>query len=177
MVALSTVLALAAAVGTYQLLADDGEDQVVGASISLSPEETVSPGDASFTTFDGEVVPLTSIYGTPTVVNFFASTCTPCVTEMPAFEAVHQDLGDTVAFLGLAVADRPEDAQALVQRTGVTYDTAQDKDQTVISALGGLGLPTTVLLGADGQVVAKHTGALTADALRGLIAEHLGAPG
>jgi thiol-disulfide isomerase/thioredoxin len=108
-------------------------------------------------------------------VNFFASTCTPCITEMPALEEVYQDVGgDQVAFLGLAVTDRPEDAQALVAQTGVTYPTAQDPNADVITALGGTVLPTTVLLDADGTIVATHNGALDADELRGLLADELG---
>lgn len=173
LVALSTVLALGAAVGTYGLLADGGEPAAT--TIELTPEgEVPTADDASFTTFDGEEVALSSLRGTPTVVNFFASTCVPCITEMPAFEEVHQELGDEVAFLGLAVADRADDARALVERTGVTYRTAQDPDATVISALGGTVLPTTVLLNADGEVVATHAGELDADELRALLADELG---
>ena len=106
-------------------------------------------------------------------MNFFASTCVPCITEMPAFEQVHQDLGASVAFLGLAVTDRPEDALDLVEQTGITYATAQDKDGSVMTALGGSFLPTTVLLAADGTIVATHTGQLTAVELRSLISEKL----
>jgi thiol-disulfide isomerase/thioredoxin len=176
-VALSTVLALGAAVATYQLLTNDDAAEPPGDSLSLTPDDPVAPADASFTTFEGETVALPSIYGAPTVVNFFASTCVPCVTEMPAFEEVHQALGDDVAFLGLAVADRPEDALALVEDTGVTYPTAQDKDGSVIAALGGIVLPTTVLLRADGSIATTHTGELTADELTALIADELSIPG
>ncbi len=175
-VALSTVLALGAAVGTYRLLADERDAAKPSATLSLSQEDQLDPSDATFTTFDDETVPFTSIYGTPTVVNFFASTCIPCITEMPAFEQVHQELGDAVAFLGLAVTDRPEDALDLVEQTGISYATAQDKDGSVMNALGGSFLPTTVLLAADGRIVATHTGQLTATELRTLIAEKLDIP-
>lgn len=173
-VALSTALALAAAVGTYVLLADDGSPKP-GSGVELTPaNELPALDDVTFTTYDGEVVALASLRGTPTVVNFFASTCAPCVKEMPALEEVHQELGDSVTFLGLAVQDRPEDAKALVQQTGVTYRTALDKDGSVLNALDGILLPTTVLLDADGTVLDQHTGELTADGLRELIANALG---
>lgn len=173
-VALSTVLALGAAVGTYAVLDDEDERTTTG-GFELTPEaEAPTADEATFTTFDGEEVALTTLRGTPTVVNFFASTCVPCITEMPAFEDVHQDLGTQVSFLGLAVADRPDDALALVEQTGVTYRTAQDPDASVISALGGTVLPTTVLLDADGEVVATHNGELDADELRSLLADELG---
>jgi hypothetical protein len=93
---------------------------------------------------------------------------------MPALETVHRGLQEQVAFLGLAVGDRPEDAQALVDQTGVTYPTALDNDGAVIDALEGTLLPTTVLLDADGEVVARHSGELTADDLRSLVAESFG---
>jgi len=173
----STVLALLAAVATYVVLDDGGDDSSASdGTIQLTPQEDVAvdPDAAVFTTFDDETVPLTSLRGTPVLVNFFASTCTPCIKEMPALEAVHKDLGDQVTFLGLATQDRPEEALALVQRTGVTYRTAQDPDGSVITALGGLVLPTTVLLDASGEIVATHTGELSEAELRSLIADTFG---
>ena len=59
---------------------------------------------------------------------------------------------------------------------GISYATAQDKDGSVMNALGGSFLPTTVLLAADGRIVATHTGQLTATELRALIAEKLDIP-
>ena len=153
-VVVSTVLALLAAAATVVLLSDDADEDGSTTPITLVPEDEVPTFDeATYVTFDGEEVPLDSVRGTPTVVNFFSSTCTPCITEMPAFEEVYQEVKDSgdVAFLGLAVADRTDDALALVEETGVTYPTAEDKDSSVISALGGTLLPTTVLLDADGE--------------------------
>jgi thiol-disulfide isomerase/thioredoxin len=176
LLALSTVLALAAAIGTYALLSDDDPETVTGNTIELTPADQVpdDPDAASYTTFDDETVALSSLRGTPTVVNFFASTCVPCIKEMPDIESVHQELGDQVTFLGLALQDRPQDALDLIERTGVTYRTGQDKDASVITALGGTVLPTTVLLDADGQIVATHNGELDAADLRALIADELG---
>jgi cytochrome c biogenesis protein CcmG/thiol:disulfide interchange protein DsbE len=174
--ALSTVLALCAAVGTYALLSDEDPATPSADTIELTPTDDApnDVGAAAFTTFDGDVVQLSSLRGTPVLVNFFASTCVPCIKEMPALEEVHQAVGEQVTFLGLAMQDRPEDALDLVERTGVTYRTAQDRDASVITALGGAVLPTTVLLDADGQIVAMHNGELDADELRDLLADKLG---
>jgi cytochrome c biogenesis protein CcmG/thiol:disulfide interchange protein DsbE len=173
--ALSTALALGAAVGTYALLHDRETTVTAGEEIQLTPEPDPAAADgAVFTTFDGADVPLASLQGAPVLINFFASTCVPCITEMPDFEAVHQELGDQVTFLGLAMQDRPEDARALIERTGVTYRTAQDKEASVFTALGGTVLPTTVLLDADGTILATHNGQLDADELRGMLADELG---
>ena len=177
----STVLALIAAAGTVVLLSDDGGGDGVDTTddttgVDLVPDDEVPTFDeATFTTFEGEEVPLSSVKGTPTVVNFWASYCTPCLEEMPDFEEVYQDVrGEDVAFLGLAVADRTDDAVEMVAKTGVTYATAEDKDASVITALEGVVLPTTVLLDADGEVIAHHAGQLSADDLRALLADELG---
>jgi thiol-disulfide isomerase/thioredoxin len=173
---LSTALALIAAIATYVVLAPGDDERGPGEdTISLAPGDTVPLADAAYTTFDGDEVPLLATHaGTPLVVNFFSKDCVPCIKEMPALEEVHQELGDEVAFLGLAVADRSEDAERFVERTGVTYDTARDPDGTVIAALGGFNLPTTVLLDPDGNIVEVHRGELTADELRTLVKDHLG---
>lgn len=177
LVASSTVLALIAAVATYVVLDDDGETAATGTVpvLSLTPEADLpSLDEVTFTTFDDEVVKLASLRGDPLLVNFFASTCVPCITEMPDFERVYQEVKDEVAFLGLAVVDRPGDAQALVERTGVTYPTAQDPDGSVIAVLEGTVLPTTVLMDADGTVLARRSGQMTAEELRSLLSDELG---
>jgi thiol-disulfide isomerase/thioredoxin len=177
-IVVSTVLASLAALATYVVL-DGGDDDTptTASAVELVPDEDLPTFDeAIYTTFDGEEVPLRSLRGTPTVINFFASDCVPCITEMPAFEEVHQQVGDggEVAFLGLAVADRAEDALELVEDTGVTYPTAQDRDASVITILGGTVLPTTVLLDADGNVASTHAGELSANELRAALVSDLG---
>lgn len=172
-IALSTALALGAAAGTYTLLHDGSVVPPAGGTIQLTPEKADADG-ATFTTFEGETVALSSLQGKPVLVNFFASGCAPCIIEMPALEQVHKELGDQVTFLGLALQDRPEDALDLIARTGVTYRTAQDKNASVITALGGIVLPTTVLLDADGKILATHSGKLDAEDLRSILADELG---
>jgi thiol-disulfide isomerase/thioredoxin len=116
---------------------------------------------------------LGELMGRPMVVNFFASWCAPCVIEMPAIENVHQDVGDQVAFVGLASRDAPADARETVEATGVTYPTFADADDAV-TWFGGLAMPTTVFLDATGRVLDVHSGPLTEDELRAEIADRFG---
>jgi cytochrome c biogenesis protein CcmG, thiol:disulfide interchange protein DsbE len=176
----STAVALAAAVATYQVLDDGGSSgEHEAAEIELTPAGEPVPGGElaglTYETSDGGDAALGDLRGRPVVLNFFASWCTPCRTEMPAFERVHQDLGDDVEFLGLAVNDRPEDVRATVADTGVTYPTGRDTDERVLTAVGALGaLPTTVLLDAEGHVVDVRRGELSEEQLRSLLADRLG---
>jgi cytochrome c biogenesis protein CcmG, thiol:disulfide interchange protein DsbE len=179
-IAASTVVALAAAVVTYQVLAggDDGTpDQAV--EMGLVPMDDARPADelagVTFQDLGGTTSALGELHGDPVLVNYFASWCVPCKTEMPALEEVHQELGDQVTFLGLAINDRPEDVRRTVDDTGVTYRIGRDVDDRVFTATGALGpLPATVLLDEGGSVVEIHRGELTADDVRSLLAESFG---
>lgn len=169
---LTLVVALAACSG-----GDDGgdaapttfpDDRVAIEVADDDLSDTVLPGLA-----EGEVA-FADYAGRPVVVNFFASTCVPCVTEMPALEEVKQSLGDEVAFVGVATNDPVDDALALVERTGVTWDLARDPRGELIVAVGGVGLPTTLLVDAEGRIVETHLGEIEADELRGLLRDRLG---
>lgn len=111
------------------------------------------PDDIPLERFDGTPLDLADYRGQALVVNFWGSWCTPCVQEMPDLQAVHESLGDDVAFLGVNVNDDPEDALEMVERTGVTYDLAVDVDGALVRELGVLTFPTTVLVLPDGTVI------------------------
>jgi thiol-disulfide isomerase/thioredoxin len=130
--------------------------------------------DVRFVYFDGTEGSTADFAGTPTVINFWASWCPPCIVEMPAFEAVHRELRPHVAFLGLNVGDDPGAARRLAEQAGVTYRLGEDPDSAIFQAFGGIGMPTTVFVDADGMIVHMVASRLKAQDLRALIAEHLG---
>lgn len=150
------------------------------ASSAEHPGERVTAGGQAraprveFERFDGRPARLQDWRGRPVVVNFWASWCPPCVAEMrDALEPLHDQLGDRIAFLGVDVQDTRAAARDVVERTGVTYELADDPDGALFTAFGGFGMPTTVLVDANGRVVAHHTGALTRAELEGLVRTHL----
>jgi len=99
--------------------------------------------------------------GTPLVINFWASWCAPCRAEMPAFERVHQGLGDQVRIVGVTDEDDHDASTEAAEAAGVTYPLLTDDDQTLLTDLKISGLPGTVFVDADGKVIGRHLGALT----------------
>lgn len=103
--------------------------------------------------------------GTPLIVNFWASWCTPCRKEMPAFEQVSKQVGAKVHIVGVTDEDNLTKAKKAAKTAGVTYPLLVDVDQTLLSDVGITGLPGTVFVDADGKIIGRHLGALSADQL------------
>ena len=147
---------------------ESGKDDLIGGSVDGKAAPT-----GAFALLDGGSTSLADLHGRPVVVNFFAAWCAPCVKEMPAFEQVHQELGDKVAFVGIDVRDSVSAARKLVDKTGVTYTIGRDPSGGIFESFDGVNMPSTFLVSADGKVVAVHAGAMTGDTLRSLVHDKL----
>jgi len=159
-------------IGAIALTACADDNDVATLTNDPIPAESIqsdaavgSDVDVTFTTFDGDRANLSRYAGTPLVINFFARTCPACVSEMPEFEEVFQAFGGEVVFLGASTDPRIEDAQILVDETGVTYDLAWDPNAELFAHFGGFAMPTTVFVDADGVVRETWSGVLTAEDL------------
>lgn len=104
-------------------------------------------------------------HGSYTVVNFWASTCSACVHEMPELEKAHQVLGSSVTFLGVDVADPAGAASAFARTSGVTYPLLADANGTAAGTYRISGLPFTAIIGPDGTLLVRHPGTFTAEQL------------
>jgi len=128
----------------------------------------------AFVRFDGSSATFADYAGTPLVVNWWASWCPSCVAEMSAaFKPAQEALGDRVTFVGMNLQDERSKAEELVAETGVLFELAEDPDGTLYVELGGLGMPFTIFIGADGNVVEEHNGPLSEQQLVDMIEELL----
>mgnify|MGYP001314960950 CR=1 FL=1 len=105
-----------------------------------------------------------ALVGAPTVVNVFASWCIPCRDEHPLLEALKAETG--MRFFGINHSDAPENARAFLAELGNPYDAVgMDRDRRVSIDWGVYGVPETFLVDAEGIIVYKHVGPLTAQAI------------
>lgn len=108
--------------------------------------------------------------GTPMLINFWATWCAPCLREMPMFETVWQERGGDrrLQIVGIAI-DRPDDIATWVEQTGVTYPILQGRaDAMEVAGRFGpafAGLPFTVFITGDRQILLMHSGELTRERL------------
>ena len=134
--------------------------------------------------FSGETLRLSDLYGQVVVLNFWASWCGPCVTEMPAFDRVYNEYRERgVTFLGIDTQDVELAARAFADRIDVSYPLGVDETGRLAAEFGRVGsdgvfaLPTTVILGADGRVLRTWVGALQEEVLRGFLESVVGGSG
>ena len=148
----------------------------LAAAAGCGGEDGTDMSGLSFDRFDGETGEVADHGGQPLVVNFFASWCAPCVREMPEFQEVFESFDGRVAFLGLSQDRSPQDALALVESTGVTYDVGWDPDLEVYGATGSIAMPTTAFVSASGRLLDVFAGVLDAESLTERIEDVLHVP-
>lgn len=142
------------------------------AGASAASQRSADTDGLTFTYWDGSEGSFEEFRGQPVVLNFWASWCPACVAEMPDFETVHGILGDQVHFVGADLQDRNRaGAQELVDETGVSYTLIDDAEGELYVFFGGIAMPTTVFIDADGDVVDTHSGTIFAADLEAKIRE------
>lgn len=157
------------ALGLLAAACGDGDDDVLRLTNEPTPVDDIQNDDAvgsevdlEYATFDGATANFTAYAGKPLVINFFARTCPACVSEMPDFDEVFRAFDGEVAFVGISTDPRKEDAEILIEETGVTYDLGWDPAADLFAHFGGFAMPTTVFVTPDGIVHETWSGVLTA---------------
>lgn len=112
----------------------------------------------------------------PAIVNFWSSSCAPCVKEMPALQAFDRRYGGQVPVIGVDFLDTyPGAALDLAKRTGATYPSYADPCGDLQEAgLAVTGLPVFAFVKEDGSVSLKAGGIDTVEEVVELAEEQLG---
>jgi thiol-disulfide isomerase/thioredoxin len=163
--AAATVVLVAAAVGVSQATGDNlsrapGTIRLTGAAKTFTLDD-VRPGRAP--------VSLEALRGRPVVLNFFGSWCPPCVRELPALEAMAQRYRGRVQFVGVTFNDTRDSARGLLDRSGVTYPAAFDAKSDLAYDYGIQGMPTTLFIGPDGNLLEGKKGEFSEPQLQAVI--------
>ena len=109
-------------------------------------------------TLDGKAVNLSDLKGKVVFVNLWASWCPPCRAEMPGIEALYKQVDKSkIAFVMLSLDDNAAKAQKFVKSQGYTFPVYLRTGE-LPAPFDSNSIPSTVILGPDGQVAARHDG-------------------
>lgn len=136
-----------------------------------STHNTAAMKAPDFTVYDleGNAVSLYDCLGKPIVLNFWATWCGPCQSEMPAFDKMYQEYGDQVTFLMVNVTDGSRDTAesvtAFYEDSGYTFPIYLDTTSKASMTYGAYSIPVTFFLDPKGNLLYNQMGAISEDAL------------
>ena len=126
--------------------------------------------DALMTGLSGPSRKLSSFQGKPLVINVWASWCAPCRAEMASLERLSRIKGsEQFQVIGISTDDYPDAARGFLRKAGTTFSHFIDSKLLLENMLGADRLPLTVLVDAQGKVLAKYWGGEEWDSPRALM--------
>lgn len=113
----------------------------------------------------GERVKLSSYKneGKAVMLHFWATWCPPCREELPEIDDMAKRFASSrrLALLCVCVGDEEKKRSAFMQKNGYTFTGGLDATGAIASLYGVSGIPTSVLIGADGKIQKVHIGRMS----------------
>ncbi|KAF3997174.1 TlpA family protein disulfide reductase [Glaciimonas immobilis] len=134
--------------------------------------------DVSFTNLQGEKISLKSLRGKVVMVNFWATSCTTCVGEMPKMIATYDKYkAQGLDFVAVAMSyDPPNYVVNFVKTRALPFQVALDTNEKIANAFGDVKLtPTTFVIDKQGNIIKRYVGEPSFDELHQLLDKALAA--
>ena len=132
--------------------------------------------EVTFVSIKGDKISPESLRGKVVMVNFWATSCTTCVAEMPQMIETYNKFKDQgLEFVAVAMSyDRPDYVLNYAQTRQLPFKVALDTDGSAAKAYGDVAMtPTTFVIAKDGTILKRYLGMPDFAALHGLLAKSL----
>jgi peroxiredoxin len=134
-------------------------DRLVAAGLAV-PKEPMPADDFTLTTLEGANVKLSDYRGKVVFLNFWATWCPPCRSEMPSMERLYAKLhGSGLEILAIDLQEPKDTVQKFVKDNALTFTVLLDPKGAVGGAWGAQSIPTTYLIDRKGGILARAIGA------------------
>lgn len=126
---------------------------------SLPVESKLAP-DFSLTDLEGRKLNLADYKGKVVLLDFWATWCGPCRTEIPHFVEMQNKYGpEGFQVIGISMDDDAKPVREFYQQYKLNYPAAVGDDKLAERYGGVLGLPVNFILDREGRIHARHLGA------------------
>ena len=151
-----------------------GNDKTMTSAPGSAVKETMAPGTvmaADFTVVnaEGSSVKLSSLAGKPVVVNFWATWCAPCVSELPEFQRAYEEYGDRVEFIFINIEADVGKVMSFMQDNGFNFPLYFDLTCVAQEGYSVSSIPMSVFIDPEGHVSAEQEGSMDYDTISGYI--------
>jgi cytochrome c biogenesis protein CcmG, thiol:disulfide interchange protein DsbE len=117
---------------------------------------------------------LSELKGNAVVLDFWATWCGPCRAEAPIMNNLAKKYaGKNVVVIGVNTDDEAGNAEVFAKQKGLVFPIAFDANHAAARAYHVTGLPTLVVVGKTGKIVASRTGVTSERELEQLVQEAL----
>jgi len=134
--------------------------------------------DVTFTSITGDKVSMQSLRGKVVMVNFWATSCTTCIKEMPAMVQTYNKYKDKgLDFVAVAMSyDPPNYVLNYAQTRNLPFKVALDTKGDVAKSFDDVKLtPTTYVIDKQGRIIKRYVGEPDFAALHQLLEKELAA--
>ncbi|MEG0616433.1 MAG: TlpA disulfide reductase family protein [Oscillospiraceae bacterium] len=140
-------------------------DKYTPAPQSAVSQQPVLAVDFTVTNKDGQEVKLSDYSGKAMIVNFWASWCGPCKSEMKSFNDAYKKYGTDIEFMMVNMTDGNREtvdiANKYIVKQGYTFPVYFDTmEQNAAVTYGITSIPSTLFIDKEGKIVAGVTGAM-----------------
>lgn len=126
------------------------------------------------TSLTGETLSLDGLRGEVVILNFWATWCAPCVTEMPELQMIYDEFQDSgLHILGINMGESPAVIREWVREQDLTFDIIPDTTGDLTRLYRLRGQPTTAVIAPSGKIAAIFYGPVRAGTLRDLLSDWL----
>lgn len=119
---------------------------------------------------DGNEVRLSDFIGKPVVLNFWASWCGPCKSEMPDFEVAYGKYQEQIHFLMVNLTDGSqetvESASSYISEEGYSFPVYYDTKSEAALTYQVYSVPTSYFIDAEGNLIAMAQGMINSEQLQ-----------
>ncbi|WMJ24038.1 TlpA disulfide reductase family protein [Paludicola sp. MB14-C6] len=138
-------------------------------SSQVNEEQTTKASDFTVVDANGKEVQLSDFKGKSVVLNFWASWCGPCQSEMPHFNKIYQENKNEIQFMMVDLVDGQretvEKGKKFILDNKYTFPVFFDTTQEAGMTYGITSIPSTLLIDKEGNVVKAFAGVMDEETL------------